>query len=87
MPLSQLQPGAGDYMIPKQSYGLNIFFILFSLAKLRHRFLQVLWRYKGKTPDTLGPNTRLYDWIPQNDLLGKRTMPEKKNSDGRRQVT
>ncbi|XP_062054725.1 UDP-glucuronosyltransferase 2A2 isoform X2 [Lepus europaeus] len=31
---------------------------------------EVLWRYKGKTPATLGSNTRLYDWIPQNDLLG-----------------
>ncbi|KAG5207692.1 hypothetical protein JEQ12_017456 [Ovis aries] len=31
---------------------------------------KVLWRYSGKKPDTLGPNTRLYDWIPQNDLLG-----------------
>ncbi|XP_044874784.1 UDP-glucuronosyltransferase 2C1-like isoform X1 [Mauremys mutica] len=31
---------------------------------------KVLWRYKGKKPETLGPNTRIYDWIPQNDLLG-----------------
>ncbi|XP_034860766.1 UDP-glucuronosyltransferase 2A1 isoform X4 [Mirounga angustirostris] len=31
---------------------------------------KVLWKYKGKKPDTLGANTRLYDWIPQNDLLG-----------------
>ncbi|XP_054847458.1 UDP-glucuronosyltransferase 2A2-like [Eublepharis macularius] len=31
---------------------------------------KVLWRYKGKRPETLGSNTRLYDWIPQNDLLG-----------------
>ncbi|CAH6886541.1 unknown_gene_3350 [Phodopus roborovskii] len=31
---------------------------------------KVLWRYKGKTPATLGSNTRLFDWIPQNDLLG-----------------
>ncbi|XP_074085416.1 UDP-glucuronosyltransferase 2B17-like isoform X5 [Macrotis lagotis] len=31
---------------------------------------KVLWRYKGKKPATLGPNTRTYDWIPQNDLLG-----------------
>ncbi|KAL2780358.1 UDP-glucuronosyltransferase 2A1 isoform 2 precursor, partial [Daubentonia madagascariensis] len=31
---------------------------------------KVLWRYKGKKPATLGNNTRLYDWIPQNDLLG-----------------
>ncbi|XP_016079386.1 PREDICTED: UDP-glucuronosyltransferase 2B4-like isoform X1 [Miniopterus natalensis] len=31
---------------------------------------KVLWRFNGKKPDTLGPNTRLYKWIPQNDLLG-----------------
>nr|XP_060637371.1 UDP-glucuronosyltransferase 2A1-like isoform X3 [Anolis sagrei ordinatus] len=31
---------------------------------------KVVWRYKGKRPETLGANTRLYDWIPQNDLLG-----------------
>ncbi|XP_067413023.1 UDP-glucuronosyltransferase 2C1-like isoform X2 [Emydura macquarii macquarii] len=31
---------------------------------------KVLWRYKGKKPETLGANTRIYDWIPQNDLLG-----------------
>ncbi|XP_054410004.1 UDP-glucuronosyltransferase 2A2 isoform X1 [Pongo abelii] len=31
---------------------------------------KVLWRYKGKKPATLGNNTQLYDWIPQNDLLG-----------------
>ncbi|XP_019818415.2 UDP-glucuronosyltransferase 2C1-like isoform X3 [Bos indicus] len=31
---------------------------------------KVLWRYTGKKPKTLGANTRLYKWIPQNDLLG-----------------
>ncbi|XP_053219320.1 UDP-glucuronosyltransferase 2A2-like [Podarcis raffonei] len=31
---------------------------------------KVLWRHKGKRPETLGENTRIYDWIPQNDLLG-----------------
>uniref|UniRef100_A0A8C3VPL0 UDP-glucuronosyltransferase n=1 Tax=Catagonus wagneri TaxID=51154 RepID=A0A8C3VPL0_9CETA len=31
---------------------------------------KVLWRYKGKKPKTLGANTRLYEWIPQHDLLG-----------------
>uniref|UniRef100_A0A8C0PPF6 UDP-glucuronosyltransferase n=1 Tax=Canis lupus familiaris TaxID=9615 RepID=A0A8C0PPF6_CANLF len=31
---------------------------------------KVLWKYTGKKPDTLGPNTQLYEWIPQNDLLG-----------------
>ncbi|XP_076006897.1 UDP-glucuronosyltransferase 2C1 [Genypterus blacodes] len=31
---------------------------------------KVLWRYDGEKPETLGSNTRLYNWIPQNDLLG-----------------
>ncbi|XP_041956406.1 UDP-glucuronosyltransferase 2A1-like isoform X3 [Alosa sapidissima] len=31
---------------------------------------KVLWRYQGERPETLAPNTRLYEWIPQNDLLG-----------------
>ncbi|XP_018409090.1 PREDICTED: UDP-glucuronosyltransferase 2A1-like isoform X3 [Nanorana parkeri] len=31
---------------------------------------KVIWRYSGKKPDTLGENTVIYDWIPQNDLLG-----------------
>ncbi|XP_059131136.1 UDP-glucuronosyltransferase 2B1-like isoform X2 [Peromyscus eremicus] len=31
---------------------------------------KVLWRFDGKKPETLGSNTRLYKWIPQNDLLG-----------------
>ncbi|XP_076867469.1 UDP-glucuronosyltransferase 2B15-like isoform X1 [Brachyhypopomus gauderio] len=31
---------------------------------------KVLWKYTGEKPDTLTPNIRLYDWIPQNDLLG-----------------
>ncbi|XP_049742085.1 UDP-glucuronosyltransferase 2B4-like isoform X4 [Elephas maximus indicus] len=31
---------------------------------------KVLWRFDGKKPDNLGPNTQLYKGIPQNDLLG-----------------
>ncbi|KAL6481156.1 hypothetical protein MHYP_G00092360 [Metynnis hypsauchen] len=31
---------------------------------------KVLWKYSGEKPDALAPNTRIYDWIPQNDLLG-----------------
>ncbi|XP_029365631.1 UDP-glucuronosyltransferase 2A1-like [Echeneis naucrates] len=31
---------------------------------------KVVWRYKGEKPKTLGANTKIYDWIPQNDLLG-----------------
>ncbi|XP_003801011.1 UDP-glucuronosyltransferase 2B4 [Otolemur garnettii] len=38
-----------------------------ALAQLPQK---LLWRFDGKKPDTLGPNTRLYKRIPQNDLLG-----------------
>ncbi|KAJ8337784.1 hypothetical protein SKAU_G00367500 [Synaphobranchus kaupii] len=31
---------------------------------------KVIWRYVGERPSTLGNNTLLLDWIPQNDLLG-----------------
>uniref|UniRef100_A0A668AM82 Uncharacterized protein n=1 Tax=Myripristis murdjan TaxID=586833 RepID=A0A668AM82_9TELE len=30
----------------------------------------VIWRYKGDRPASLGNNTLLVDWMPQNDLLG-----------------
>ncbi|MCQ7614240.1 UDP-glycosyltransferase family protein, partial [Salmonella enterica] len=31
---------------------------------------KVVWKYDGTKPSTLGSNTRLYKWLPQNDLLG-----------------
>ncbi|XP_057707278.1 UDP-glucuronosyltransferase 2C1-like [Corythoichthys intestinalis] len=31
---------------------------------------KVIWRYKGAKPSTLGNNTLIVDWMPQNDLLG-----------------
>ncbi|XP_072922201.1 UDP-glucuronosyltransferase 2A1-like isoform X4 [Hemitrygon akajei] len=31
---------------------------------------KVIWRYAGKKPRALASNTKLYDWLPQNDLLG-----------------
>ncbi|XP_051548857.1 UDP-glucuronosyltransferase 2C1-like [Myxocyprinus asiaticus] len=31
---------------------------------------KVFWRYSGEKPDTLGANTKLFNWVPQNDLLG-----------------
>ncbi|EPQ18276.1 UDP-glucuronosyltransferase 2A3 [Myotis brandtii] len=34
---------------------------------------KVLWRYTGKKPATLGANTQLYDWLPQNDLLANQS--------------
>ncbi|XP_013373983.1 PREDICTED: UDP-glucuronosyltransferase 2B14-like isoform X2 [Chinchilla lanigera] len=38
-----------------------------ALAQLPQK---VIWRFKGRKPDTLPPNTQVYEWIPQNDLLG-----------------
>ncbi|XP_077481087.1 UDP-glucuronosyltransferase 2B31-like [Stigmatopora argus] len=38
-----------------------------TFAKLPQK---VIWRYKGPKPSTLGNNTLLVDWMPQNDLLG-----------------
>ncbi|XP_004596268.2 UDP-glucuronosyltransferase 2B16-like [Ochotona princeps] len=38
-----------------------------ALAQLPQK---VIWRFEGKKPNTLGNNTQLYKWIPQNDLLG-----------------
>lgn len=40
-------------------------------VELRELCVQVIWKYRGAKPRTLAGNTRLYDWIPQNDLLGK----------------
>ncbi|KAM9743283.1 UDP-glucuronosyltransferase 2B31-like [Menidia menidia] len=31
---------------------------------------KVIWKHKGKRPSSLGDNTLLLDWLPQNDLLG-----------------
>lgn len=31
---------------------------------------KVIWRHTGPQPSTLGNNTLLVDWMPQNDLLG-----------------
>ncbi|TNN32268.1 UDP-glucuronosyltransferase 2C1 [Liparis tanakae] len=31
---------------------------------------KVVWRHIGKRPSTLGNNTMLVEWLPQNDILG-----------------
>nr|XP_019612561.1 PREDICTED: 2-hydroxyacylsphingosine 1-beta-galactosyltransferase [Rhinolophus sinicus] len=38
-----------------------------ALARLPQK---VVWRFSGPKPKNLGNNTKLMDWLPQNDLLG-----------------
>ncbi|MFT7807535.1 2-hydroxyacylsphingosine 1-beta-galactosyltransferase [Arapaima gigas] len=38
-----------------------------ALARLPQK---VIWRFSGTAPRNLGNNTKLVDWMPQNDLLG-----------------
>ncbi|XP_053559563.1 2-hydroxyacylsphingosine 1-beta-galactosyltransferase [Bombina bombina] len=38
-----------------------------ALAKLPQK---VIWRFSGNNPRNLGNNTKLVEWLPQNDLLG-----------------
>ncbi|XP_043917599.1 2-hydroxyacylsphingosine 1-beta-galactosyltransferase [Protopterus annectens] len=38
-----------------------------ALARLPQK---VIWRFSGITPVNLGNNTKLVEWLPQNDLLG-----------------
>nr|XP_048293945.1 UDP-glucuronosyltransferase 2B17-like isoform X1 [Myodes glareolus] len=40
--------------------------IAWALAQIPQK---VIWRFDGKIPNTLGLNTRVYKWLPQNDLL------------------
>ncbi|XP_069741487.1 2-hydroxyacylsphingosine 1-beta-galactosyltransferase-like isoform X2 [Narcine bancroftii] len=35
---------------------------------------RTIWRYFGTKPKCLGNNTKLMEWIPQNDLLGHRNV-------------
>lgn len=38
-----------------------------ALARLPQK---VIWRYAGERPKGLGENTKIMEWIPQNDLIG-----------------
>lgn len=42
-----------------------------AVGRLPHK---IIWRYFGKKPSGLGTNTKLMEWIPQNDLLGHQNV-------------
>uniref|UniRef100_A0A3B3VHW9 UDP-glucuronosyltransferase n=1 Tax=Poecilia latipinna TaxID=48699 RepID=A0A3B3VHW9_9TELE len=48
----------------------NFFYVGGLHCRPAHPLPEVIWRYHGKTPTTLSPNTKILHWIPQNDLLG-----------------
>lgn len=50
----------------------NSFVVLFCVfVWLVGFFCLFVLRFDGKTPATIGPNTRVYKWLPQNEHLGK----------------
>ncbi|XP_053317683.1 UDP-glucuronosyltransferase 2A1-like isoform X2 [Spea bombifrons] len=73
--MEEVVQGSGDHGIVVFSLGSMVKnlseersnMIAAALSQLPQK---VIWRYSGKKPDTLGENTIVYDWIPQNDLLG-----------------
>lgn len=57
------------------SFGAGVKFLSHDIAhKLAGAFARlpqrVIWRFSGVPPSNLGNNTKLVDWMPQNDLLG-----------------
>nr|XP_048702299.1 UDP-glucuronosyltransferase 2C1-like isoform X3 [Caretta caretta] len=73
--MEEFVQSSGEHGIVVFSFGSMIYNLTEEKSKMVALALsqvpqKVLWRYKGKKPETLGPNTRIYDWIPQNDLLG-----------------
>ncbi|CAK6980927.1 UDP-glucuronosyltransferase 2A3-like isoform X1 [Scomber scombrus] len=81
-PAKPLPQHLEDFVQSSGEHGVIIMSLGTLIAKLPHVLVdkiaaafaklpqKVIWRYKGDRPATLGNNTLLLDWIPQNDLLG-----------------
>ncbi|XP_063193014.1 UDP-glucuronosyltransferase 2A2-like isoform X3 [Chroicocephalus ridibundus] len=73
--MEEFVQSSGEHGIVVFSLGSMVYNLTDEKSNLIARALsqlpqKVIWRYKGTKPETLGSNTRIYDWIPQNDLLG-----------------
>ncbi|XP_061602188.1 UDP-glucuronosyltransferase 2B17-like [Cololabis saira] len=73
--LEEFVQSSGEHGVVIMSLGTLIADLPFDLAdSIAAAFAKlpqkVIWRYKGKRPATMGNNTLLVDWMPQNDLLG-----------------
>ncbi|KAM8764106.1 2-hydroxyacylsphingosine 1-beta-galactosyltransferase isoform 1-T2 [Rhynchonycteris naso] len=67
--------GAQEHGFVLVSFGAGVKYlsedIAHKLAGALGRLPQkVIWRFSGTKPKNLGNNTKLLDWLPQNDLLG-----------------
>ncbi|KAJ7327024.1 hypothetical protein JRQ81_016783 [Phrynocephalus forsythii] len=67
--------GANEKGFILVSFGAGVKYLSEDIAnKLAHALARlpqrVIWRYSGNKPKNLGNNTKLIEWLPQNDLLG-----------------
>ncbi|XP_005243179.2 2-hydroxyacylsphingosine 1-beta-galactosyltransferase [Falco biarmicus] len=67
--------GANENGFVLVSFGAGVKYLSEEIAnKLAHALARlpqrVIWRFSGNKPRNLGNNTKLIEWLPQNDLLG-----------------
>ncbi|KAM9580731.1 2-hydroxyacylsphingosine 1-beta-galactosyltransferase isoform 1-T3 [Guaruba guarouba] len=67
--------GASENGFVLVSFGAGVKYLSEDIAnKLAHALARlpqrVIWRFSGNKPRNLGKNTKLIEWLPQNDLLG-----------------
>uniref|UniRef100_A0A8D0CDU6 2-hydroxyacylsphingosine 1-beta-galactosyltransferase n=1 Tax=Salvator merianae TaxID=96440 RepID=A0A8D0CDU6_SALMN len=67
--------GANENGFVLVSFGAGVKYLSDDIAyKLAHALARlpqrVIWRFSGTRPRNLGNNTKLIEWLPQNDLLG-----------------
>ncbi|XP_075277002.1 2-hydroxyacylsphingosine 1-beta-galactosyltransferase [Opisthocomus hoazin] len=67
--------GANENGFVLVSFGAGVKYLSEDVAnKLAHALARlpqrVIWRFSGNKPRNLGNNTKLIEWLPQNDLLG-----------------
>ncbi|XP_074789721.1 UDP-glucuronosyltransferase 2C1 [Denticeps clupeoides] len=73
--LESFMQSSGEHGVVVMSLGVMVAALPMEITEIiADAFAQipqkVVWRYMGERPSTLGNNTLLVDWLPQNDLLG-----------------